>query len=76
MTRFGHVLFALLPGWRGLCDKRLPLWGFYRKRARLPRLEALRAERRCRLCAARPHCKARSAGPVAGCPNAGLFAAR
>lgn len=79
MTTFAHVLYGLLPEWRSLCDRCLPLWSF-RRRARLSRLEALRAERRCRLCDARTQCRSRIARhlsrPVAGCPNAQLFARR
>ena len=73
MTRFGHALFLVLPGWQRLCDARLPLWGFLRRRSRLQRLEALRAERRCTACRARERCRGRMR-PVAGCPNTMLLA--
>lgn len=77
MTRFAHALFGILPAWRRLCDQHLPLWGFRRRRSRLHRLEALRAELRCSLCDARARCRSRMARrrarPVAGCPNVELF---
>ena len=80
MTRFAHALFGILPAWRRLCDPYLPLWSFHRRRSRLERLEALRAEFRCRLCHARAYCRSRiarrRARPAAGCPNASLFAIR
>jgi hypothetical protein len=80
MTRFAHALFGILPAWRRLCDPHLPPWGFHRQRFRLPRVEALRAELRCGLCDTRARCRSRIArgrtGPVAGCPNASLFAIR
>ena len=46
MTRFGQALFLVLPAWQRLRDLSLPFWGFVRRRSRLQRLEALRAERR------------------------------
>jgi hypothetical protein len=80
MTRFAHALFGILPAWRRLCDRQLPLWRFHRRRQRLHRVEALRAELRCGQCDARARCRSRiahrRAGPVAGCPNASLFAIR
>jgi hypothetical protein len=80
MTPFGHAVLVTLPGWRSACDLSLPLWGFARRRSRLPRLEAVRAERRCRACEAREHCRRRVVRrlphPVAGCPNAALLGMR
>jgi hypothetical protein len=80
MTSFVRALFGILPGWRPLRDQSLPLWHFVRRRACLPRLEALRAELRCRGCDARALCASRiargCAKPPARCPNARLFAHR
>ena len=80
MTRFAHALFGILPAWRRLCDPYLPLWSFHRRRSRLERLEALRAELRCRLCDTRAYCRSRvarrRARAPAACPNASLFAIR
>lgn len=73
MTRFAHALFGIVPAWRDLCDRRLPLWGFLGRRARVARLHALR----CQACDLRPRCKRRvssgSSRPARGCPNAELF---
>ena len=78
MTRFGHALFLVLPAWRRLRDFGLPLWSFMRRRSLLQRLEALRAEQRCRGCQARERCRSRIvrrlARPLAGCPNTLLLA--
>jgi hypothetical protein len=78
MTPFGQALFLVLPAWQRLCDLSLPLWGFVRRRSRLCRLEAVRAERRCRACRARERCRSRIVRrlprPVAGCPNTMLLA--
>jgi hypothetical protein len=78
MTRFGQALILVLPAWQRLRDLSLPLWGFVRRRSRLQRLEALRAERRCRSCQARDRCRGRivrrAAHPVVGCPNTMLLA--
>ena len=78
MTPFGQALFLVLPAWRRLRDLGLPLWGFVRRRSRLQRVEALRAERRCRSCQARDRCRGRTIrrlpSPIAGCPNTMLLA--
>jgi len=78
MTRFAHGLFLVLPAWQRLRGLSLPLWGFVRRRSRLQRVEALRAERRCRSCQARDRCRKRIVrrlpSPVAGCPNTMLLA--
>jgi hypothetical protein len=79
MTRFAHALFGILPAWSRLCRRDLPLWRFYRRR-RLERLDALRAELRCRICELRARCRGRIARgfarPAASCPNVRLFTDR
>jgi hypothetical protein len=37
MRRFAHALFGILPAWRHLCDRQLPLWRFHGRRSRLHR---------------------------------------
>jgi hypothetical protein len=80
MTRFAHALLGILPAWRRLCHRDLSLWSYFMRRYRLERLDALRAELRCRVCDLRARCRGRIARglvrPAAGCPNARMFADR
>ena len=76
MTPFHRALIGIVPAWRALARRDLPLWTFIRRR-RLSRNEALLAEFRCALCGSQTGCKARiSRGritPGSGCPNAALL---
>jgi hypothetical protein len=78
MTPFARASFGVLPAWRPLRDRRLPLWAFLSPHTRLPRAESLRADLRCRLCDSHARCRRRIAvgasTPRNGCPNAELFA--
>jgi hypothetical protein len=78
MTPFYRALIGILPAWRSLASRDLPLWTFLRRRRLTPaRDEALLAEFRCALCDSQAECKARiSRGrtrPGSGCPNAALL---
>ena len=79
VSPFARSLVGILPVWRGLCDRKLPLWTLLGRRARaLGRLQALEAEERCAPCRSRPRCRQRIAaglsGPARGCPNSHLLA--
>jgi hypothetical protein len=77
MTTFARTLFAVLPAWRPLRSRGLPLWLFLGPHARLSRVEALRADVRCAACDRQSLCRRRAARgasrPPAGCPNAEFF---
>ena len=78
MSSFARTLFAVLPAWRPLRNRRLPFWMFFGPYARLPRVEALRADVRCAACGWQARCRRRVARgankPPDGCPNAERFA--
>ncbi len=78
MSPFARSLVGILPAWRCLCDRKLPLWTLLGRRARaLGRLQALEAEERCAPCRSRARCRQRIAaglsGPARRCPNTQLF---
>lgn len=78
MTPFYRALIGIVPAWRTLARRELPLWTFLKRRRLSPaRNEALLAEFRCALCESQTECKARiSRGritPGSGCPNAALL---
>ena len=78
MKLFTQALAGIVPAWRDLCDRRLPLWTMLGRRARsLRRLEAIRAQLRCERCHLQPRCRRRLAaklyGPARGCPNVEFF---
>ena len=51
VSPFARALVGILPVWRGLCDRRLPLWTLLGRRAHaLGRLQAVQAELRCIAC--------------------------
>jgi hypothetical protein len=79
VSPFARSLVGILPAWRGLRDRRLPLWALLGRRAQaVGRLQALEAELHCIACRSQPLCRRRIAarlpGPVRGCPNRQLFA--
>jgi hypothetical protein len=81
VTSFTQALAGILPDWRHLCDRRLPLWGLLGPRGRsIRRLEALKAALSCGGCRLQPRCRRRIVagvhGPARHCPNAALFFGR
>jgi hypothetical protein len=78
VTPFHRALIAILPAWRPLAVRELPVWGFLLRRRPAPsRDEALRAEFRCALCTQQRTCRRRLARgrrrPAERCPNAELL---
>ena len=78
MTPFHRALIGILPAWRSLVRRELPMWGVIRRRRLTPaRDAALRAEFRCALCDWQEDCRQLLAGgrakPGYRCPNARLL---
>jgi hypothetical protein len=71
MTPFAHGLLGALPAWR--FDRRLPLWAFLPRGARVERMQALR----CASCQVHVSCRRRIAAgafsPPRACPNVQLL---
>ena len=78
MTPFYRALIGIVPAWRTLARRDLPLWTFIKRRRLSPARNAvLLAQFRCALCDSQTGCKARiSRGritPGSACPNAALL---
>ena len=75
------LLIGILPDWRRMIGRRLPVHAFLRRQGEpLDGRAAQQAELRCAMCGAKAQCEQRLAAgersPIAGCPNPELLQER